>query len=130
MHRLPEAIRQKSTELWKNQSRILHHDKAPANTSMLVSEYLAKSKTVIVSQSPYSPSLALADFFLFPKLQTPMKGKRFATIEELKEKLKQKLLKIPKSAFQKCFEDWKKYWQKCIISEGGSFEGYKIAIDR
>ena len=30
-----------------------------------------------------------ADFFLFPKLKTLMKGKRFATIKEMREKSKQ-----------------------------------------
>ena len=58
-----------------------------------------------------------------------MKLKRFATIEE-KKKLKQKLLAIPKRAFQKCFEDWKKRWHKCIISEGSYFKGDKIVIDK
>ena len=37
-----------------------------------------------------------------------LNGKHFATIEEIKEKSKQKLLAIPKRSFQKCFEDWKK----------------------
>ena len=32
---------------------------------------------------------------------------RFATTEEIKKKSKQELLAISKSAFQKCFEDWK-----------------------
>ncbi|KAA1414165.1 hypothetical protein F0U44_22385, partial [Nocardioides humilatus] len=91
MRRLREAIRQKRTELWKKQSWILHHDNAPAHTSMLVREFLAKNKTVIMPQPPYSPHLAPADFFLFPKLKTPMKGKRFATIEAIKEKSKQVL---------------------------------------
>ena len=116
-------------EMWKKQSWILHHDNAPAHTSMLVRDFLAKNKTVIMPQPPYSPDLAPADFFLFPKLKTPMKGKRFAAIEEIKEKSKQELLAIPKSAFQKCFEDWKKRWHKCIISEGDYFEGNKIVID-
>ena len=47
---------------------------------------MAKSKVVIMPQPPYSSDLAPAEFFLFPKLRTPMKGKRFATIEEMKEK--------------------------------------------
>ena len=47
-------------------------------------------------------------FFLFLKLKTQTKGKHFAAIEEIEEKSKQQLLAIPKSAFQKCFEDWKK----------------------
>lgn len=66
-----------------------------AHTSLLVREFLAKNKTVIMPQPPNSPDLASADFFLFPKLKTPMKGKRFDTIEEIKEKSKQELLAIP-----------------------------------
>ena len=36
-------------------------------------------------QSTYSPDLVPADFFLLPKLKTPMKGRRFAAIEEMKD---------------------------------------------
>ncbi|VEN45832.1 unnamed protein product [Callosobruchus maculatus] len=57
------------------------HDNAPAHTSLLVREYLAKNNTVMVPQPPYSPDLAPCDFFLFPKLKRPMKGRRYATIE-------------------------------------------------
>ena len=99
MRRLHQAIRQKRTELWKNQSWILLHDKAATHTSMLVREFLAKNKTVIMPQSSYFSDLAPADFFLLPKPKTPMKGNRFATIEEIKEKLKQKLLVMPRTAF-------------------------------
>ena len=49
-------------------------------------EFLAKNKTVIMPQPPYSLDLASAVFFLFSKLKTLMKGKRFATIEKIKEK--------------------------------------------
>ena len=76
----------------------------------------------------YSPDL-LPDF-LFTKLKTPMKGKLFATIKEIKEKSKQELLAISKSTFQKCFEDWKKRCHmRIIISEQGYFEGDKIVIE-
>ena len=63
-----------------------------------------------------------ADLFLLPKPKTPVKAKGFATIEEIKDKSKEQLLAITKSELQKCFEDWKKRWHKCIISEGGCFE--------
>ena len=84
MSRLREAICQKRTELWKNQLWILHHDNAPANTSMLMREFLAKNKTVIMPLPPYTSDLVFPDFFLRPKLKTPMKGKRFATIDSKK----------------------------------------------
>jgi hypothetical protein len=34
---------------------------------------------------PYSPYLAPADFFLFPKRNITLKGRRFQTIEEIQE---------------------------------------------
>ena len=43
-------IRQKRTELWKNQSWILRHDKALGYISIMVREFLAKNKTVIMPQ--------------------------------------------------------------------------------
>ena len=109
---------------------IRHNDNAPAHPSKLVREFLAKNKAVIMTQPPYSPELAPAAIFLFPKTedaderkalcydwgdkrknrnrscwryQKPLtfsSSQSFATIEEVKEKSKQKL-------FQKCFEDWK-----------------------
>lgn len=41
----------------------------------------------------------------------------------------EELKAIAKSGYQKCFEDWKKRWHKCIISERYYFEGDKIDID-
>ena len=54
-------------------------------------------------------------------IETKVQSSRFAPIERIKEKFKQEVLAIPKSAFQKCFEDWKKHWHKCITSKGGYF---------
>ena len=61
-------------------------------------------------------------------IEIKAQSSRSATIEKKKEKSKQKQLAIPKSVFQKCFEDWKKGWHKCIMSEGGYFEGDKIVF--
>ena len=84
---------------------------------MLVSEFVAKNKTASMPQPPYSPDLGPADYFPLSKTE---ERKRFATIGDIKEKSKQKLLAILKSAFQKCFQNLKKKsWLKCIISEGG-----------
>ncbi|KAG5323528.1 MOS1T transposase, partial [Acromyrmex heyeri] len=107
---------------------LLHHDNAPAHTSLLVREFLAKNNTLMMPQPPYSPDLAPCDFFLFPQLKRPMKGRRYATIEEIKTASKEELNKITKNDFLKCFEDWKKRWHKCIISDGDYFEGDKIHI--
>ena len=35
--------------------------------------------------APYSLDLVLCDFWLFPKLKSPLKGKRFQTVSEIQE---------------------------------------------
>jgi hypothetical protein len=52
---------------------------------------------------PYSLELAPADVFLFPKLETTLKGRRFQTIEEIKENAIRELRAITESAFQEAF---------------------------
>ena len=59
---------------------VLHLDNAPAHASLLIRSHLAK-QTSVVPHPPYSPDLAPADFFLFPKLKTTLKECRFQTIE-------------------------------------------------
>jgi hypothetical protein len=64
--------------LWGN-------DNAPAHASLFIRSYLAKHQTSGVLHPPSSPDLAPADFSLFPKLKTTLKGRRFRTIEETHE---------------------------------------------
>ncbi|UYV72453.1 hypothetical protein LAZ67_9003204, partial [Cordylochernes scorpioides] len=128
MRNLREAIRQKRPDLWKNKNWLFHHDNAPAHTSLLVHDFLAKNNTLMMPQPPYSPDLAPCDFFLFPKLKRPMKGRRYATLDEIKTASKEELKKIFLNDFLKCFEDWKNRWHKCIISHGDYFKGDKIVL--
>ncbi|UYV75832.1 hypothetical protein LAZ67_13001491 [Cordylochernes scorpioides] len=58
-----------------------------------------------------------------------MKGRRYATLDDIKTASKEELKKILKNDFLKCFEDWKNRWHKCIISHGDYFEGDKIGTD-
>jgi len=83
--RLRDAVRRKRPELWENQTWMLHHDNAPAHASLLFRNYLGKHQTSVVPHPPYSPNLAPADFFLFPKLKTTLKGRHFQTMEEIQE---------------------------------------------
>jgi len=76
-----------------------------------------------VPHPPYSPDLAPADFFLFPKRKTTLKGRRFQTIEEIQENAIRELRAITESAFQKAFQQWKKLWERCIASRGDYCEG-------
>ena len=81
MKRLREQIRRKRADLWKENSWILHHDNAQSRKAIIVNEFLAKNSTNIIEQPPYSPDMAPADFFLFPKFKLTLRGTRFQSIE-------------------------------------------------
>jgi hypothetical protein len=79
-------------------------------------------KTSVVPHPLYSPDLAIAAFFLFPKLKATLKGRHFQTIEEIQENSIRELRAITGSAFQEAFQQWKKRWERCIVSKGDYFE--------
>jgi transposase len=61
----------------KERADQLHHDNAPAHSTALVQGFLAKHHITQVCQPPYSPDLALCEFWLFPKIKSPLKGWKF-----------------------------------------------------
>ena len=120
--RLRDAVRRERPALWGNQTWMLHHDNAPAHASLLIRSYLAKHHTSVVPHPAYSPDLTAADFFLFPKLKSTLKGRRFQTIEEILENAVTELRVITESAFQEAFQQWKKRWERYIANRGEYFE--------
>ena len=72
----------------------LHHDNAPAHASHLVQSFLEKHQIAQVTQPPYRPYLVPCDFWLFPKLKSPLKGKKFQTIDEIEENTMGQLMVI------------------------------------
>ena len=72
----------------------LHHDNVPAHASRLVQSFLVKHQITQVTQPHYSPDLAPHDFWLFPKLKSPLKGNRFQAVDEIQENTKGQLMAI------------------------------------
>jgi len=99
---------------------------ASADASLLIHEFLTRHETTVVPQPPYSPDLAPADFFLFPKLKSSLKGRRFQTVEEIEENLIRDLHDIPQNTIQDAFKKLKKRWVRCIKSGEECFEGDKF----
>ena len=65
----------------------LHHDNVPTYVSHLMQSFLVKPQITQVTQPIYRPDLVPCDFWLFPKLKSPLKGKRFHTIDEIQENM-------------------------------------------
>ena len=92
------------------------------HTSHLVQQFLAKHGTVQLQQLPYSPDLALCDFFLFPRLKKVLKGHQFEATEDIKWNSTKTPLDIPKQEFAKCFQQCQQCWAKCVAAEGNYVE--------
>jgi histone-lysine N-methyltransferase SETMAR len=81
LRRLRENIRRKRPKLWHARNWILRDDNAHCRRAVLVREFLANMLTL--PHPPYSPDLAPADFFLFPKMKMQLQGRRFHTVAEI-----------------------------------------------
>ena len=91
LKKLHDAARRKRPRFWSSGDWLLHHDNAPAPSSNLVQQFLAKH-------------IAPCDFWMFPKLKMALKGKRFDNIETIQSDATRELKAIPKAAFEDCFK--------------------------
>jgi len=105
---------------------LFNHDNAPSHTSFAVREFLAQHNIITLPHPPYSPDLALCDFFLFPKLKTHLKGHHFGTVENVQAAATRALNNISSEDFLHCYEEWQQRWNRCIRSQGAYFEGDKL----
>jgi len=123
LERLREKVRQKRPELFGNNSWILHHDNAPAHTTLSVREFLATKQITVLEHPAYSPDLAPSDFFLFLKIKEILKGRRFDDTDDTRNNTTSAPKAIPQNQFQNCFEWWTRRWHRCIASQGEHFKG-------
>jgi len=72
-------------ELQKTGQWMLLHDNAPAHCVIRVHQSLAQHGVAVLDHPPYFPDLAPADFFVFPRLKSIMKGAHFADVAAIQE---------------------------------------------
>ena len=65
---LRRAIRDKRPELYRS-GFILNQDNAPVHVSGVVKQTMSDFKKEPLQHPPYSPDLAICDFFLFPTVK-------------------------------------------------------------
>lgn len=112
-------VRPDIADSWK-----LHHDNAPCHTALLVREFLANHRVATLPHPPYSPDIAPADFFLFPRLKRDLKGNRFSSVENIQGAVTASLKGISEREFQKAYEQWESRYTRCVEAQGCYFEDY------
>jgi hypothetical protein len=84
---------------WSSGTWLLHHDNVPCHAALSVREFLAKHSIPMVPHPPYSPDLAPCDFFLFLRVKSTLKGKRFQDVAEIQLNTTRQMQAIPKQAY-------------------------------
>ena len=74
LHRLRDEVRGKRPGKWRTNSQFLLHDNAPAHRFVFAKYFLAKENVATLKHTPYSPDLAAADVYLFPRLKINSEG--------------------------------------------------------
>jgi hypothetical protein len=84
----------------------------------------------VLEHPPYSPDLALNDFFLFQKIKEILKGRHFDDIDDIRSNMTAALKTIPQNQFQHCFEGWTAHWHQCIAYQVEYSEGVHSDIQQ
>ena len=72
-------------QLWATGDWQLHHDNVPTYASRFTQSSLVKHQITQVTQPPYNPDLVPWKCWLFPKLKSPLKGKKVQANDEIQE---------------------------------------------
>jgi histone-lysine N-methyltransferase SETMAR len=98
-----------------------HWDNAPVYTAAMVTDWMAATEFKVFERLPYSPDLAPADFFLFPKVKRELAG-LILTKETFKKEWEGAARTLKAADFAKAFRGWYECCEKCINMAGIYFE--------
>jgi len=119
---LLKRIRRVRTAKFQSSEWFLLHNNAPSHNAAIVKKFLVNRNVAVLHHPPYTPDLAPADYFLFPKLKFSLKGQRFQTVEEIQSAVTRELNNISKTAFLEGTKNLKECTNKYIDQGGMYFE--------
>ena len=96
----------------------LLHDNAPSHNATIVQQFLTQRKVTVLDHPPYSPVLAPAVYFLFPKVNSHLKGRLFDSISHIQKAVISTLNTIAKNEFYKCIQKLYDRVNLCVQLEG------------
>jgi [histone H3]-lysine36 N-dimethyltransferase SETMAR len=98
-----------------------HWDNAPSHSAKAVKDFLAQKYIQMIDHPPYSPDLAPADFFLFPKIKNELAGISISQ-ESFKRAWEGVVRTLKKEDFSKAFQRWQERFEKCVRIGGDYVE--------
>jgi hypothetical protein len=77
----PRWVRKKSVELWKKKSQILYQDSVPPHQDPIEKQLLADKCISVLQHPSHSTNLAPYYIYLFPKVNSVLKGIHFQSAD-------------------------------------------------
>ena len=118
--------------LWKRIRHVWHeysapyiwflHDNAPVHRAVAVQEFLVRKQVCVLHHPLCSPDLFPCDYFLFPKLKLPLKGRLFEEVQDIQAAVTSSLRAIPQEDVQRSFQSLLDHATRCIDAGGMYFE--------
>ena len=117
---LPEletAVRAQRPVLGLKRTKI-HWDNARPHFARKTAAFLGEKEAITLSHPPYSPDIAPSDFFLFGYLKHLIKGRNFASSDELIASLREIYAMISKDMLMNVLRGWKERLSYVIENNG------------
>jgi hypothetical protein len=122
----PKRKRQeRKTSFVGKQSWFVHHDIAPAHTSLLIRDFLSNTNTTVLPQPPCSFDLAPADFFLISQIEIHFETTTISDDSRDYAKFADRPMCDPDNCILGLFPEVAAGWERCISAGGEYYEGDK-----
>lgn len=128
-------LRRMREQLWRKRpgkmalSPILLQDNARPHVSKRSLETITEIGLQTLSHPPYSPDLSPCDYFLFPIMKKPLRGRKFADLDELKMEIKRWCRNQKKEFFADGMKKLQERYEKCVRLQGDYVEKCDLKID-
>ena len=97
-----------------------HHDNVRPHVTAMVKSHLKDAQFTIIRHPPYSPDLALSDYWLFDLIKSRLD--HHTDFESQKRQITKIMEEIPKEEYKKTFDKWLERMQLYINNKGEYFE--------
>lgn len=121
LSRLQEKIAQKLPILANRKGVILQHDNAKPHVAKLTQEKIKKLRLEVLPHPPYSPDMAPSDYHLFRSMQHYLAGKKFTSLEDVKNGINQFFCSKPPEFYKSGIEKLVCKWRQIIERDGDYF---------
>ena len=118
MERLLNKIPRVRLGMCESGDWFLLHDSAPSHNATIAKQFLAQRKVTVIDHPPYSSDLALADYVLFRKVKSHLKGRLFDSISDVQKAVTITLNTTAKDDFYKGIQKLYDHANRCVQLEG------------